>query len=384
MSSTYPGGVTVETVETVAHELPLSESFPTSYGETITDHLFVRVRGDGKVGYGEGSALRNFTGETAATMASVATDHLHDAIVGKSIDNALSELASLRDHIPDHPGACVGVELALLDLKSKHAGLPLRDLLGRPRRASIPTVRALGAVVPDMAAERIASGLADGYARFKVKADGNPAADAARVNAVTAVLSDHDPDAVSVRDDANTGWGTAERARRAVERFDHTEYIEYIEQPVACGATDDLRELRRTTGLPVFADESVHGLTAVRSLTASPRAVSGICAKLAKTGSVREFATIGEVAGDTSLPVTPISAFDTSLGAAAVLHLASVAPQLSAAAEIIPDMVAEDRRSIHSRRLLRWRSRTARVSGSLSTTRCSTDLYSFRRRVRRA
>ena len=40
--------------------------------------------------------------------------------------------------------------------------------------------------------------------------------------------------------------------------------------------------------------------------------------------------------------MTPISAFDTSLGAALTLHLCVTVPQLSAGAELIPDMINKD------------------------------------------
>ena len=51
---------------------------------------------------------------------------------------------------------------------------------------------------------------------------------------------------------------------------------------------------------------------------------------------------MAEVAADAGRPATPISAFDTSLGAAMTLHLCATVPRLSAGAELIPDMVSED------------------------------------------
>lgn len=333
----------ISTVDVESRTIPLGESFPTSYGDLPTDHCYVRVTDGDIVGYGEGAALRTFTGETAATMATVARDHYAPAVVEEPPDAALRSLADARDRLPGHPGAAVAVEAAVLDLKAQRRGVPLRDLLGPTRRTTVPTVYAVGGVPPEAAVDRVASGLEAGYTRFKLKANGEPRPDAERIGAVIDRLASHgEPDELSVRIDANTGWETAEGAARAVERVERPEYVEYLEQPVTPAATADLRQLRRNSGLDVFADESIHDLSDVRSLLAEPAAVSGVCLKLAKTGSLREWTTMAEVVADAGRPVTPISAFQTSLGAALTLHLCATVPRLSAAAEIVPDMVAED------------------------------------------
>ncbi len=333
----------ITTIDVETRTLPLSESFPTSYGDLPTDHCYVRVRDGEFVGYGEGAALRTFTGETAATMSVAAGDHYAPAVVDETPDAALRALAVAREHLPGHPSAAVAIEAAVFDLKARRLGVPLRDLLGPTRRTTVPTVSVVGGVPPTEAADRVKAALRDGYTRFKLKANGDPATDAVRINAVTEVLATNgNPDQLSVRIDANTGWETAERAMRALKDIDRPEYVEYVEQPVAPDAIADLRHLRRECGLPVFADESIHDLGDVYELLAEPAAVSGVCLKLAKTGSLREWTTMAELAADTGRQVTPISAFDTSLGTAMTLHLCATVPRLSAGAELIPDMVSED------------------------------------------
>ncbi|MFD1567301.1 hypothetical protein, partial [Halolamina litorea] len=95
------------TVDVTTREVPLAESFPTSYGDLPTDHCYVRVSDGETVGYGEGAALRTFTGETAATMAVAAREHYAPAVVDEPPDAALAALAAARDHLPGHPGAAV-------------------------------------------------------------------------------------------------------------------------------------------------------------------------------------------------------------------------------------------------------------------------------------
>jgi L-alanine-DL-glutamate epimerase-like enolase superfamily enzyme len=334
----------IDAVSVVGEDIPYAREFPTSYGEKRpSEHVFVRVEADGTSGVGEGSALRHFTGETTRTMVHAVADVFAPLVVGRSVDEALADFRSEADRLPGHPTAKTALEMALLDLKARGLGVPLAELLGVPRREELSTVFLAGARPANVVADDVAAAFDAGYRTFKVKADGRPSTDAERLNAVVDFLRDvAAPDAVTVRVDANTGWETAERTRQAIERIDHREYLEYVEQPVAAGATGDLRALRAGLDVPVFADEAVHGLADLRDLLAEPAAVSGACLKLAKTGSLLEFRAMGTLAAASGVPVSVVSAFDASVGMAANLHLAAVLPRLTSAVELCADMLVED------------------------------------------
>jgi L-alanine-DL-glutamate epimerase-like enolase superfamily enzyme len=331
-------------VDVVNREIPYAEAFPTSYDDqSPTQHVFVRVQTAEATGYGEGSALKWFTGETADTMAAIVRSEFVPAIEGESVPAALGACRDLADRLPGNPGASAGVEMALLDLRAKQLGVPVRELLGQPRRESIPLSFASGALPAETVASNVVDAFESGFRTFKIKVDGDLEADAARINAVTRELvARATPDEAFVRADANTGWESYERACRAIDRIERDGFVEYYEQPVAADAVGDLRALRSVRGVPVFADEAVHGVPEVRDLTREPAAVSGVCAKLAKAGSLVEIVRMGELAADAGRPVTLISAFETSLGVAANLHVASVLPTLSSAAELGANLIAED------------------------------------------
>lgn len=334
----------VDSIEAVGREIKFADSFPTSYDDHgPTHHVFVRVRGDGEVGYGEGAALKWFTGETADTMESIVTGEFAPRLEGTSSSQALGEFRDLAGRLPGHPGAKAGLEMALLDLRAKQLGVPVRELLGQVRRDAVPLSFASGALPAETVAANAADAFEEGFRTFKIKVDGDIDGDVARINAVTRELSDRvGPTEAFVRVDANTGWKSYERAVRAIDRIDRHGFIEYFEQPVATDAVGDLRSLRTTRGVPVFADEAVHDLTEVRELTRDTPAISGFCAKLAKAGSLVEIVRMGELAADAGLPVTLVSAFETSLGMAANLHIASVLPSLSSASELGANLIAED------------------------------------------
>lgn len=341
----FPGSVVLITdIDVVGREIPYDHAFPTSYGDSRpTQHVFVRIQAADTVGYGEGSALTQFTGETTGTMTAVVQSEFEPHLTGTAVEPALGRFRALAHRLPGNPAAKAGVEMALLDLRAKQVGVPLRVLLGPLRREAIPLSFSSGALPADVVADNVIDAFEDGFGTFKIKVDGDIPDDVARINAVTEALAARtDPSEVFVRVDANTGWDSYERAVQAIDQIDRQEFIEYFEQPVAADAVGDLRALRTTRGVPVFADEAVHGVGDVRELTRGTAAISGFCAKLAKAGSLVDIVRMGELAADEGLPVTLVSAFETSLGMAANLHIAAVLPTISSAAELGANLIETD------------------------------------------
>lgn len=326
-------------VDVVGRDIPLADDFPVSYEEhTTTDHAFVRLRTDGDLtGYGEGTALPWFTGETTASMVAFVEDWLAPRIEGRSLDTAVRAFDQFRLEFPANPGAKAAVELGLLDLQGKRSGVPVRDLLGVSRRDVIPCVYPVPGVTPDRARELTDAGLDRGFQRFKIKATGDIAADVARIDAVLGQL----PDGATARVDPNTGWERFPTARRAAEAIAEPSKLEYLEQPVVPDRPEDLRQLWHETGIDVYADEFVHGLADVERLGREGLAV-GCHLKLAKTGSLRELSLMASIAGRHGLKAVAVSAFGTSLEASAVLNLAAVIPEIPLACELDPALIAED------------------------------------------
>lgn len=326
-------------MDVASERIPFADAFPVSYGtHSDTDHVFVRLRTDGDlVGYGEGTALAWFTGEVAEGMAGVVERHVAPRLTGESLDAAATAFAAFRDEYPGAPGAKAAVDLALVDLRAKRAGVPVHELLGPQARESVPVTWVLPALSPDAVAEK-ATQMADaGFRSFKVKADGDVEGDAARINAVLGAI----PDDAVLRVDANTGWERFGRARRAVERLDDLDRIEYLEQPVATNRSSDMRRLWEETGVPVFADEAANTPEDVAAF-GREGTVAGCHLKLAKSGSLSRLAEIRDVAARNGMTVTVVSAFGTSLEGAANVHLGATVPNLSAGCELCTGLLAED------------------------------------------
>lgn len=324
-------------IDTVSRPIPFADAFPVSYeSHSGTEHLFVRVRTDtDHVGYGEGTALPWFTGDVSEGLEAVVDRYLSPRIIGQSLPDSIAATRELIDAFPGAPGAKAAVEMALLDLSSKNAGVPLSTHLGSRIRESVSVTQVIPALSPEAAVDRVENASNRGFESFKLKADGDPDGDVERINAVTTAL----PNGGVVRVDANTGWERYNRAKAVIDRLDHPDRIEYIEQPVATHRIDDMRRLWDTTDIPVYADESFAGPDDV---VEHPESVAGCHLKLAKAGSLERITEMARLASRRDMRVTVVSAFGTSLDAAANLHVAAVLDNLSAGAELCTGLIAED------------------------------------------
>lgn len=164
--------------------IPTGDDFPVTYGDGVdSDHVFVRVgMDDGTVGYGEGTALPWFTGESAPDMAAVIERWLEPRIRGKTVVDALVAFDEFTELFPGNPGAKAAVEMALLDLRAKRLNVRMADLLGMPRRDSVPVDFTIPGVDPETTAEIAGQEHKNGFTHIKVKATGDIESDIARID----------------------------------------------------------------------------------------------------------------------------------------------------------------------------------------------------------
>lgn len=329
----------ISSVDVVGRRIPFAEAFPVSYGtDAVTEHVFVRLgTDDGTTGFGEGTALPWFTGETTDGMVAVIDRWLRPRIAGEPLDEAAVAVERFVDEFPGAAGAKSAVALALLDLRAKRSGVPVRELLGATVRETVPLASLVPGIEPERAEAEARRASEEGYRRFKVKATGDVETDVDRANAVLQAI----PDDATARIDANTGWRNYQTAIGALDDIEPLAKVEYLEQPVAADRPRDNGKLWAETGVPVFADESVHGPGDVERLGAEGL-VAGCHLKLAKTGSLTRLVEMAGIARRHDLDVTVVSAFGTSLDVAANLQLAAVTPNVSAACEFVPNLIDDD------------------------------------------
>ena len=119
-----------------------------------------------------------------------------------------------------------------------------------------------------------------------------------------------------LRVDANEGW-TLEGAQARLEWLESMG-VELVEQPLPAGQIEEMRELRRLSPLPLFADESVHRAADIPRLAG---AFDGINIKLMKCGGLAEARRMIAVARAHGMQVMLGCMVESSLAITAAAHL---------------------------------------------------------------
>lgn len=281
---------------------------------------------EGITGYGEAYPALEVTGETQAGQVDILENHLFPTVSGAEI-NGLEDVKALVEAFDPgrrpqdfafNPGAKAGLEMALLDLAAKGAGLPLCRLLApetAPEKLRVPLTGAVGIMDTADGAVAIARFQhSNGIRRFKLKVGLDMGHDLEVIAALKGALPD-----VSLCLDANQGWVSWEGAARFFERLGPID-VEYVEQPVLADDYLGFVELKKRFPIKLMADESVHGFHQARTLI-EMGAVDYLNMKLMKQGGILNCLAITEYAAERGVACQVGSMGENVIASAAGAHL---------------------------------------------------------------
>ena len=264
------------------------------------------------VGIGEASPSRVVTGETPETIIAVVRE-IEKKIHGLDV----YEYEIIRERmgtINGNSAAKAGIEIALFDALGKEAGLPVAKMLGLYRK-SIATSITIGIepVEDTLAdAERL---LGEGAKILKVKIGLDWKEDVLRLRKIREKYGYN----FKIRVDANQGYTVknAIKVCRLIEDLD----IEFIEQPVKWNDLRGLAEVRKSSPIPVMADESIHSVQDLLR-AAELNACDMINIKLMKCGGIREACLLARVAEESGMQCMIGCMSETRVGISAGTHTA--------------------------------------------------------------
>ncbi|MBI4330549.1 MAG: mandelate racemase/muconate lactonizing enzyme family protein [Chloroflexi bacterium] len=142
------------------------------------------------------------------------------------------------------------IDMALHDIMARAAGLPVYQLLGGLVRDEIPVLRMLGIKEPAEMAENALRLTREGYRYLKIKLEGHPAEDLARVRAIReAVGAD-----IHLTTDPNQSY-SADAAIESIKQMEPYR-IEMVEQPVPEDDFAGLVRVSRNVNCLIEAHES--------------------------------------------------------------------------------------------------------------------------------
>lgn len=302
----------IVSVEPFILHVPLNRDSISDSSHTISHWGVVGV----KLGADDGTEGFGFTG----THAHLASDRLIASCIGDCYAELLVgedalETARLWTKLARAPAiqwvgragitqlALAAVDVALWDLRAKHAGMPLWRLLGG---ATSPRLEAYNTDIGwlSIPTDRLVEGSlraveVDGYRRLKLKV-GSPdiGTDLERIEKVRRAVGD----GVTIAVDGNGKWDlpTCLRFCARAEPFD----LFWFEEPLWYDDVAGHATLARATTIPVALGEQLYTADAFSSFM-DAGAVHYVQPDVTRLGGVTEYITVADTAHSRRLPVVP-------------------------------------------------------------------------------
>ncbi len=262
-------------------DIPLTEPFVVATGtRLVAENVFVRVTlSSGAQGYGEAAPFPEVGGENRESSLA-ALRQLGKAVLGRSAADYECIGRLLSEQAPTHPAARCGLETACIDAYCHGLNIPMWKLWGGADVRNRETDITIPICSLDQTLELARGWYGRGFRLFKMKIGKDVEEDVRRLQAVHQALPD-----IAFIGDGNQGFSRDECLAfvDGVKRFDGT--LALLEQPVAREDLESLAAIRRDTGIPVAADESVRSLEDAKQIIARG-AADYVNIKIMKTGVV--------------------------------------------------------------------------------------------------
>ena len=272
-------GFSIERIDIWPVDIPLVDPFVIATGSrTVAENVFVRVTLiNGIQGYGEAAPFPETGGETRALCLPALTQ-LGRTILGYSTDQFKDLAARMKEEAPGQPAARCALETAVLDAHCHALNLPMWNFWGGEDLRERETDITIPICDQEKTLALARSWYKKGFRLFKMKVGQDVESDIQRLATVH-----HELPHVAFIGDGNQGFSRKEclAFAKGVVRFGGR--IVLLEQPVAREDLDGLAAIRRETGVPVAADESVRSLVDAQQVI-ERNAADYINIKIMKTG----------------------------------------------------------------------------------------------------
>ncbi|HEV3257910.1 MAG TPA: enolase C-terminal domain-like protein [Gemmataceae bacterium] len=313
--------ITAVRAEPIAGRVRPDLAIISSLGEHVVgNYVLVRLSDDaGRVGLGEASVTSVWSGETQAGAVALIREVLAPLLVGADAFDTEWISRRMERAAFGNSFARAAVEMALLDLQGRVLGVPVYRLLGGKEQDGPAGIRlkfVVGAVEPDVAAERARRMVERGWRAIKVKVGRHthPRVDVDRLRAVRDAIGPQ----VWLSVDANGGY-TVEQAVWVAPRLEQLE-VALFEQPTRRGDHRAMARARRRSGIPIMADESV--FTAQDALEVIRHEAADVLSIYpGKHGGIRATQHIAKLAEAAGIPCTIGSNLEREVATAAMAHV---------------------------------------------------------------
>jgi L-Ala-D/L-Glu epimerase / N-acetyl-D-glutamate racemase len=306
----------IDKVELFSTVIPLLHPYRIAY-ETISEAkiIFIRIgTKEGIDGFGCAAPEEPITGETLSEALDFLEGPARDLLLRSDPLRRVRIMRRLSDLSPETPSARAAVDIALLDILGRKAGLPIWQLFGGYRRG-IETSFTLGIAPLDDTLALADEMTRQGFRVLKLKGGLSVEEDACKLNMLRERIG---PNLV-LRFDANQGYSVDEALE--LLRLAEPAGIEILEQPTPRGRPHLLGNLQQESLVPIMADESLQSLHEAFHL-ARNGLVDMVNIKLMKVGGFNAARRIDAVAQSAGIESMVGCMDEPGLGIAAGLQFA--------------------------------------------------------------
>ena len=241
----------IQQIELYKLFIPLKEPFITSLGrdDNATSVVVIIKTDNGITGFGECSPYMPINGESMDTCFIVG-QYFAKIFKGKDPLAIEERIAEMDKVIYGNSSIKSAFDMALYDIASQNAGVPLYKFIGGENNKTIVTDYTVSIGDPDKMAMDAVKIKEEGYPAIKVKLGKNGKKDIERMKAIRIAVGEKIP----LRIDANQGWKVKEAIEtlNALGEFD----IQHCEEPIARWKFMKLPKVKKNSPISIMADES--------------------------------------------------------------------------------------------------------------------------------
>lgn len=310
--------VLIKQIEVYKSPIKLKEPFVISLGPLeYAENVVVVIRcNSGLTGFGECSPFMTINGESMDTCFVVA-QYLAKVLLGKNPLDVAACSALLDSIIYGNSSIKSAFDIALYDVASQHAELPLYEFLGGENNKTLITDYTVSLGPKEKMVSDAIKVVDRGFQFMKVKLGGKIEDDIERIQLIRDAIGNEMP----LRIDANQGWNT-EDAIEILNRLENCK-IQHCEEPIPRWNFMELAKVRVNSPIPIMADESCCDQNDARRLV-DLHACHLFNIKLGKSSGFYKALKIIDIAEQSNMKIQVGGFLESRLGFTASAHLSLV------------------------------------------------------------
>ena len=323
-------------IEIYQSRIKLKEPFVISLGtlEYAKNIIICIQTNQGIIGYGECSPFMTINGESMETCFTVG-QYLSQVLIGKNPLNIEGCSKTMDQLIYGNSSIKSAFDIALHDIAAQVQGVPMYQFLGGRNDKVIQTDYTISLSTPGKMTKDALEIVNQGFEIIKVKLGHSKAQDVECIRQIRNAIGSEMP----LRLDANQGWSIEEAPEilRELRPFN----IQYCEEPIPRWEFMELPSIRKSSSIPIMADESCCDHHDAKRLI-SLNTCDSINIKLGKSSGIFKALKIIALAEKANMPMQIGGFLESRLGFTASAHLGLASNKIKYYDFDTPLMLKED------------------------------------------